>query len=177
MAVNLETLEAGGPAAPARPLVVSAARTGRRIRLDRWASRLVVVGGIVIIAAILAILFVIVAEVYPLFKAPTATLVRSYRARIRQRRGGRPAPGALGVDEYREIAYAIDRRGAAFSSCARRAVALCRRSPIAGLDGARVTAVAGIGKAPRYASAPRMGASIPLDDEVRGRRSRTASAP
>ncbi|MGH7365820.1 MAG: hypothetical protein ACREK9_05365, partial [Candidatus Rokuibacteriota bacterium] len=75
MAIGPEALRAGGPAAPARPLDVSKARTARRIVADRWASRLVVVGGIVIIASILAILFVIAAEVYPLFKLPTAELV------------------------------------------------------------------------------------------------------
>ena len=75
MAINARTLRGGRAGPPARPLVVSRARTSRRILLDRWASRLVVVGGIVIIAGILAILFVIAAEVYPLFKAPTATYV------------------------------------------------------------------------------------------------------
>jgi len=65
VAVNVDALSG-------RPLVVSRARTARRILLDRWASRLVVLGGIVIIASILAILFVILAEVWPLFRAPTA---------------------------------------------------------------------------------------------------------
>jgi ABC-type uncharacterized transport system, permease component len=78
VAINAGAFEAGGPGAPARSLGVSRARTSRRILLDRWASRLVVVGGIVIIACILAILFVIAAEVYPLFKAPTSTYVGSY---------------------------------------------------------------------------------------------------
>ena len=59
MAVNLETLGAGGPATPARPISASSARTRRRIGADRWASRLVVIGGIVIIASILGILVVI----------------------------------------------------------------------------------------------------------------------
>jgi hypothetical protein len=66
VAIGPDVLRAGGPAGPARPLDVSPARTARRIVADRWASRLVVVGGIVIIASILAILFVIAAEVYPL---------------------------------------------------------------------------------------------------------------
>jgi ABC-type uncharacterized transport system permease subunit len=67
VAISPDALRAGGPAASARPLDVSPARTARRIVADRWASRLVVVGGIIIIASILAILFVIAAEVYPLF--------------------------------------------------------------------------------------------------------------
>ncbi|MBI1959405.1 MAG: hypothetical protein HYS36_09295, partial [Candidatus Rokubacteria bacterium] len=97
MALNTEALGAGGPASPARPLVVSRARTSRRIALDRWASRLVVSGGIIIIASILAILLVIAAEVYPLFKAPTASLLGTYRAV--EGASSAPAPGeGTGVD-------------------------------------------------------------------------------
>src|SRR3989304_1842868 len=99
-----------GPAPPAPPVVVSRARTSRRIALDRWASRLVVSGGIIIIASILAILFVIAAEVYPLFKAPTAPLLGTYRAV--EGASSAPAPGeGTGVDEYREIAYAVTSTG------------------------------------------------------------------
>ena len=54
------------------PLALGRARTSRRILLDRISRRLVVLGGIVIIASILAILFVILAEGYQLFQAPTA---------------------------------------------------------------------------------------------------------
>ena len=110
MALNSDVLGAGGPVSPVRPLVVSRARTSRRITLDRWTSRLVILGGIIIIAAILAILFVIIAEVYPLFKAPTASLVGTYPAA-----GGAglaPAPGeGAGMDEYRELAYAVTSAG------------------------------------------------------------------
>ena len=109
MAINTETFSAGGPASPARPLVVSRARTGRRILADRWASRLVIVGGLIIIASILAILFVIAAEVYPLFKKPTAEFVGPYALAAG---AGAPAPGdSLGVDEYREIASTVTTRG------------------------------------------------------------------
>ena len=110
MAINSDAIGTGGPVSPARPLVVSRARTSRRITLDRWTSRLVILGGIIIIAAILAILFVIVAEVYPLFKAPTATLAGTLPSR-----GGAasaPAPGeSAGVDEYREVAYTVTSGG------------------------------------------------------------------
>ena len=37
MAINAEPFTAGGPGTPARPLVVSRARTSRRILLDRLA--------------------------------------------------------------------------------------------------------------------------------------------
>ena len=99
MAINADTLTAGGPGTPARPLVVSRARTSRRIFLDRFAARTVVLGGIVIISAILAILFVIAAEVWPLFRPPRVVALE------RLSTGATPAPGAgLGVDEYREAA-------------------------------------------------------------------------
>ena len=75
MAIDARTLSAGGPSeSRARPLSVNRARTARRIVLDRWAARVVVVGGIIVIASILAILFVIAIEVYPLFKPASATL-------------------------------------------------------------------------------------------------------
>ena len=138
---------AGGPALPARPLTVfPARRTGRRIRVDRWASRLVVVGGIVIIAAILAILFVIVAEVYPLFRKPTVTLASLPFA----------GPGSawrlagsegLGVDEYRAIAYGIDQRGTLRMLSLKDGRAL-PPVPIPGLDGAQVSAVGYGGHSP-----------------------------
>ena len=133
MAINAEALRG-------RPLVVSRARTARRILVDRWASRLVVLGGIAIIASILAILFVILAEVWPLFRPPTAERVgQGVVAAV-------PAPGeALGVDEYREIAYTITADGVLQFTPLRVGGAY---PPVAvpGLDGARVTAVAEIGR-------------------------------
>ena len=134
MAIDTRALRAGGPAAPASPLVISRARTARRILLDRWASRLVVLGGLVIIASILAILLVIVGEVWPLFRPPSAeTLVTGLA-------GGAPAPGdALGVDEYREIAYAITADALQFTPL--RVPGGYPRIPVPGLDGARISAV------------------------------------
>src|SRR5687768_13195536 len=104
--------------------------------MDRWTSRLVILGGLIILAAILAILFVIAAEVYPLFKAPTASLVVT--------RGGvsAPAPGeATGVDEYRELAYAVTSGGTLelVSLKTKDAAALV---PIPALGGVPVTTVA-----------------------------------
>jgi phosphate transport system permease protein len=127
VAVNADAL-------PGRPLVVSRARTARRIWLDRWASRLVVLGGIVIIASILAILFVILAEVGPLFRPPTAEQVGQTAAPV-------PAPGeALGVDEYREIAYTITADGI-LQFTPLRVTGSYPPVAVPGLDGARVTAV------------------------------------
>ena len=104
-------LGAGAGSSPARPLVVSRSRTSRRIVADRWASRLVVIGGLVVIASILGILVVIAAEVYPLFRPASATLLDRVAAPGGTGLGGTAvdaAPGdSTGVDEYRQIAYAI----------------------------------------------------------------------
>jgi len=93
------------------PLSLGRARASRRLLLDTISRRLVVLGGLVIIGSILAILLVIAAEVAPLFRSPTAALV------------GRQAPAApgpthapaseraLGVDEYRTIAWRLTRAG------------------------------------------------------------------
>src|SRR5262245_51106242 len=143
MAIGSEILASGEPTAPARTLVVSRVRTARRILLDRWASRLVVVGGIVIIAAILAILFVIAAEVAPLWRSPSATLLGTVRAP-----GPAPAPASgegAGVDEYRGIAYAVTAAGRV------ELAALDGKAAVAPIDvpalgGATVSAVAAAAK-------------------------------
>jgi phosphate transport system permease protein len=138
VAIGPDVLRAGGPAGPARPLDVSPARTARRIVADRWASRLVVVGGIVIIASILAILFVIAAEVYPLFEVPTAELVGSPVG------GGAVPAGPLGVDEYREVASQVISGGVLQLTDLKHGKVLAA-VPIEGLDGATVTRVADTG--------------------------------
>ena len=78
---------------------VSRARTNRRIVLDRWASRLVILGGVIIIASILAILFVIVGEVWPLFRKPTATPAGTYAVPDATLASGLAGGDAVGVDE------------------------------------------------------------------------------
>jgi len=157
--INAETFEGGRPVSPARPLAISWARTSRRILVDRWASRLVVVGGIVIIACILAILLVITVEVYPLFKAPTATFVGSYgTAGV----GREPAPGdAVGVDEYREVAYVLTSSGRV-DFFALKGGEPAPAVPVPGLDGASITSVASLGKT-RLVLGTSDGRSIPLD--------------
>jgi phosphate transport system permease protein len=152
---------AGGPASPARPLVVSPTRTGRRIRVDRWASRLVVVGGIVIIAAILAILVVIAAEVYPLFRAPTATLVGSHSATDLGSPWRLAGGEGFGVDEYRTVVYGIDQRGSLRMLSLKDGRTLAE-VPIPGMSGAQVSAVASRGPS-RYVIGTSDGRVIPLE--------------
>jgi phosphate transport system permease protein len=104
--------------------------------MDRWAARLVVLGGVVIIASILAILVVIVAEVWPLFRSPSAEQVGEGL------QGAIPVPGeAIGVDEYREIAYAIAEDGTLGFTPLRGGQPHAALA-LPALDGARVTAVA-----------------------------------
>jgi len=159
VAINPGTLERGGPALPARPLAVSRARTSRRILTDRWASRLVVVGGIIIIACILAILFVIAAEVYPLFRPPAAAFMGSYGTAAADHR---PAPGdAIGLDEYREIAYLVMSRGS-LDFLALKGGPAAPAVAIPGLGGATVTSVASLGKSGLILGTSD-GRSIPLD--------------
>src|SRR5688572_667054 len=156
MAIGTEVLDQGGSATPpARGLVVSRARTTRRIRIDLWASRLVIIGGITIIAAILAILFVIAAEVAPLWRSPSATLLGAAST------GAPPAPGeGAGVNEYRELAYEVTAAGqVAFASLVDKGAP----APVAvpALEGATVTAVGGGGKG-RHAIGTSDGRVLPL---------------
>jgi phosphate transport system permease protein len=107
VAVRPDVLTAGGPAAPARPLEAVPQRLGRRLFLDRWAARLVTLGGVVIIASILAIFLVIGGETYPLFLKPHAELAGAFGAALATE-PGRVAPiGPVGVEEYQEIAYYV----------------------------------------------------------------------
>jgi phosphate transport system permease protein len=136
LAVTVERLPAGGPEVPARPLDASPAQRRRRVLLDRWATRLVALGGVIIIASILAILLVIVAEVYPLFKAPRAERLASYRMA-----GVAPASGeAAGVDEYREVAYLLGADGVLHLAPLRAEQPL-PPVPVPELGDARLTAV------------------------------------
>jgi hypothetical protein len=118
----------------------------------------VVVGGIIIIASILAILFVIAAEVYPLFKPPTVELVGTP---IGGARGSEMAVGTLGVDEYREVAHQVLSGGVLQLTDLKRRV-LLPVVPIEGLDGARVTRVSE-GGGGKYLIATSDGRVIPLE--------------
>ena len=78
---------------------------------DRVAKRVVTFGGMTIIASILSILIVIVAQVYPLFRAPAISAPVSISLVD-------AAPLRIGSDEYREIAYQVGARGISFHALA-----------------------------------------------------------
>ncbi len=156
MATHADTLKAGGPDIPARPLVVSRARTGRRLLLDRFASRTVVVGGILIISAICAILVVIVGEVWPLFRPPRIQPAGRFSAVA-------PAAGAgLGVDEYREAASVVSASGQLALVPLRPGVQASPPAPLDGLGAAHVTVVTAYG-GDRFAAGTDDGRVIQLE--------------
>jgi len=114
----------------------------------------------VIISAILAILFVIAAEVWPLFRPPRVVALERLSA------GATPAPGAgLGVDEYREAASMVTADGTIQLVPLKPTVTRAAPLPIAGLEGARVTAVAAHGL-DRYAIGTSDGRVIPLEMKI-----------
>jgi phosphate transport system permease protein len=141
MVDHLETLKMGGPPLTARPMNISKSKVRRRLFLDRLSRRLVTLGGVVIIASILAILLVIVAEFYPLFSDPEASLLSMPTGKLDA------LPLAVGVDEYRQIAYVVTASGMEFLSVldGTRLLAV----PLSDLQGARITAVSHLGRVGR----------------------------
>jgi phosphate transport system permease protein len=128
VSATLESASAGGPGAPV-PAPVKARPAGRRLLADRVAARIVTLSGVVIIAAILAILFVIVAVVWPLLVPSSAERAAS---------GSLPAgtvPLAVAVDEYREEAFVATRRGLALLPVSGGEVSWAE---LPGLEGAEV---------------------------------------
>ncbi len=98
---------------------------------DKAAGVVITAGGIAIIASIILILFVIVAETLPLWYAPTAQSTPTPTLDNSQ-------PLVMGVDEYQEIVYFATAAGTVeFRSLADGHV--LQRFAIAGLNGQQVT--------------------------------------
>jgi phosphate transport system permease protein len=119
----------------------------------------VVLGGLVIIGSILAILFVIVAEVYPLFRPPSAFPLTVPRPFTQAPTSATAA--ATGVDEYREVAHAVGETGVLQFL----ALTSDRQFPTAqapDLGTARITAAAGLGRG-RYVLGTSDGRLLPLE--------------
>jgi len=130
VAKTTEVLITGEPLAAARLFSATRERLKWRLRVDLLTRRLVTMGGVLIIACILAIFFVIAAVVYPLVKALAAAQVGVISVKIDS------APLAVGVDEYREIAYLVTPSGVQFVSV-KDGLPLAS-SPLTGLKAARV---------------------------------------
>ncbi len=140
MSNHTEVLQPGEPVPKARPADVSWKAAVHRLLIDRISRRLVTLGGVTIIGSILAIFFVIVAEVYPLFQKTTAFEVPGPRAALGA------APLALGVDEYREIGYAVTPVGIQFVNL--RAGSPPAPVPLPDLKGAKIVATSPLGRGP-----------------------------
>jgi phosphate transport system permease protein len=149
-----ETLQPGEPLPAARPVSAFWKVAGYRLLVDRLARRLVTLGGITIIASILAILLVIISEVYPLFKKPRATPLPPASVT-----GAGPLM-ALGADEYREIGYLVTPEGLLFVHLKGGA----RLPDVAGpnLGGAKITATSPLGRGP-FALGLSDGRAIPME--------------
>ncbi|MGH9797719.1 MAG: ABC transporter permease subunit, partial [Candidatus Polarisedimenticolia bacterium] len=102
---DVEAAARAGPPQAARPASFGTALS-RRLFLDRLARRTVILGGMGIIASILAILAVIVAEVVPLFRPPAS----DFSGMVAAPPGAAP-PLLADVEEYREIAWLLDAGG------------------------------------------------------------------
>jgi phosphate transport system permease protein len=141
MANQVEVIRSTGPVTPVPPMTISKSKGRRRIFVDRLVGRLVTLGGVIIIASILAILLVIVAGVYPLFRKPTAEIIGpagGVAAKLHS------APLAVGMDEYREIAYVV--AGDEVQFLALDEAKLLKAAPLQGLNGATGVVTSMLGK-------------------------------
>lgn len=87
-------METSDTSAPTRRFGVSA----RTLSTDRWMSRLIHVGGISVIVAVLGMLVFLVAEVFPLFAGARLTELPAVRLAA-------PAGSLVGMDEYGELPH------------------------------------------------------------------------
>ncbi|MEK6815493.1 MAG: ABC transporter permease subunit [Nitrospirota bacterium] len=127
-----------GPREAARGIALSRSSVKRRILIDRLVRRLVTLGGVTIIASILAILIVIGVEVYPLAGKPAATLRETTAA------AGGGSPLAIGVDEYMEAAFIVDAGGITLISL--KSGSAIPSPALAGLGSARIVSASPAGR-------------------------------
>jgi phosphate transport system permease protein len=97
---------------------------------------------------------VILLEVYPLFRVPTATLIDTLAA------GAARAPLGVGVDEYREISYLVSPSGIRFVSL--KDGRQLPDVPLPGLEAARIEASSPLGRGP-FAVGLSDGRAIPVE--------------
>jgi phosphate transport system permease protein len=117
----------------APPLRVFSTRFARRTFFDRAARHVVTFGGVIIIGTILAILLVIVGEVYPLLRPAVARPHAPLSA---------PLDGpalAIETDEYRATAGVVTRSGVRFVSLT--GASIVGNGELAQIGAAKVTAV------------------------------------
>ena len=120
-----------------------------------------IVGGLIVIASILGILLVILAETWPLFREPTARLVATLATGQAAAPWSTPGSDAFEVDEYREVAFALTRDGAVSFQPLKGGTPI-PSMPVPGLAGAGVTATATLGKG-RFVVGTSDGRVLPID--------------
>ncbi len=139
MATESTTLLSGRPASSAGLLPGLEARIGRRRLADRLVRVLVRLGGVAIIGSILAIFFVLVLEVLPLFRRSKTTPGPTGQAAQAQ------IPLRIAVDEHLEVACVLHAGGfAALALGDERTF----ETPALPLDGARVMASTDLDRGP-----------------------------
>src|SRR5579862_853291 len=107
-----DSSRAGGPTQTARPPSESSARVARRKFMDGVARAVVTLGGMTIIASIIAILFVIVMEMLPLFRSASVSPRTPVSVTLDS------APLAAGSDELQQISWVATAKGIRFYSLA-----------------------------------------------------------
>lgn len=95
----------GGPGTPVHPRAGNSGRVARRRRVDRVARVVVMLGGMAVIVSIVAILFVIVAEMAPLFGTSSLQALSPVSLQ------SATTPLAVGTDEYQDLAWVVGSSG------------------------------------------------------------------
>ncbi|MDR7418372.1 MAG: ABC transporter permease subunit [Armatimonadota bacterium] len=131
-------LRPGAPLPAAPPVGYAARRLDRRAGADRLARRVVTLGGVLVIASILAIVAVIVSQVVPVLTPPAATRVRQVTVSLNT------VPLAVGVDEYRQVVYLVTADGVRFVSAEDGSMLAVARPD--GLGQARVVSTSALGR-------------------------------
>lgn len=101
--MNQKAVSVDGGKGSSLPATAFSNLSARRIK-DRLAAWVVAMGGGLVLFSVVAILFVILSEVAPLFYAPTVSALKVSDTGVSQ-------PLFAGVDEYGEVAFAINKSG------------------------------------------------------------------
>jgi phosphate transport system permease protein len=117
----------------------AAKRIGRLKRIDRAAVGVITLGGISVIVAVLGILVFIAWDAVPLFKPATLAASEPLRLVSSATSSGRGERLAIGIDEYRQYLFTVERHGSVvFYRYKSGEVAVER--PVPGIQSAGVTA-------------------------------------
>ena len=124
---------------PSSSMHVTGKTLASRLRKDAMARHAISLGGMAVICSIIAILFVIAAEVYPLFKKPFSRHLLTFELPK-----GIGDPLGATVDEYRETALVFTTSGVAVTDLKNGRI--IKRATIPGISGTRVVSASSSGK-------------------------------